>query len=97
MGVLGMPLPCVVRVLWCARVPWNFLRVWEPLRARDYTARGGGEGDALEGRGAQRPPQQPLGRRLEGVAGAVGGGYLGPPLAGGLPSHVAASSGERQV
>ena len=31
--------------------------------------------DALEGKGPQRRPQQRLGRRLEGVAKAVGGGY----------------------
>ena len=31
--------------------------------------------DALEGKGPQRRPQQRLGRRLEEVAKAVGGGY----------------------
>ena len=31
--------------------------------------------DALEGKRPQRRPQQPLGRRLEEVAKAVGGGY----------------------
>ena len=31
--------------------------------------------DALEGKGPQRRPQKRLGRRLEGVAKAVGGGY----------------------
>ena len=42
--------------------------------------------DALEGKGPQRRPQQRLGRRLEEVAKAVGGGYcrlqmpLKPPL-----------------
>ena len=39
-------------------------------------SRGGGKGrDALEGKVPQRRPQQRLGRRLEGVAEAVGGGY----------------------
>ena len=39
---------------------------------------GGGQGtprDALEGKGPQRRPQRRLGRRLEEVAKAVGGGY----------------------
>ena len=31
--------------------------------------------DALEGKGPQRRPQEPVGRRLEEVAKAVGGGY----------------------
>ena len=31
--------------------------------------------DALEGKGPQRRPHRRLGRRLEGVAEAVGGGY----------------------
>ena len=35
----------------------------------------GGGGDASEGKGPQRRPQQRLGRRLEEVAEAVGGGY----------------------
>ena len=35
----------------------------------------GGGGDALEGKGRQRRPQRRLGRRLEEVAKAVGGGY----------------------
>ena len=34
-----------------------------------------GGGDALEGEGPQRRPQKQLGRRLEEVAEAVGGGY----------------------
>ena len=38
--------------------------------------RGGGGGrDAVEGQRPQRRPQQRLGRRLEEVAKAVGGGY----------------------
>ena len=38
--------------------------------------RGGGGGrDALGGKGPQRRPQRRLGRRLEEVAKAVGGGY----------------------
>ena len=36
---------------------------------------GGGGRDASEGKGPQRRPQRRLGRRLEGVAEAVGGGY----------------------
>ena len=36
---------------------------------------GGGARDALERKGPQRRPQKRLGRRLEGVAKAVGGGY----------------------
>ena len=36
---------------------------------------GGGSRDASEGKGRQRRPQQRLGRRLEEVAKAVGGGY----------------------
>ena len=36
---------------------------------------GGGEGDAFEWKGPRRRPQRRLGRRLEGVAKAVGGGY----------------------
>ena len=51
--------------------------------------RGGwlGGRDAFEGKGPQRRPQRRLGRRLEEVAEAVGGGYcrlqmpLGPALA----------------
>ena len=35
----------------------------------------GGGGDALEGKGPQRRPKQRLGRRLEEVAKAVGGGH----------------------
>ena len=35
----------------------------------------GGGGGALEGKGPQRRPQKRLGRRLEEVAKAVGGGY----------------------
>ena len=35
----------------------------------------GTPGDALEGKGPQRRPQRWLGRRLEEVAKAVGGGY----------------------
>ena len=35
----------------------------------------GGGGDALEGKRPQRWPQRRLGRRLEEVAKAVGGGY----------------------
>ena len=31
--------------------------------------------EALEGEGPQRRPQEQLGRRMEGVAKAVGGGY----------------------
>ena len=47
---------------------------------------GGGGRDALEGKGPQRRPQRRLGRPLEEVAEAVGGGYcrlqmpLKPPL-----------------
>ena len=42
-----------------------------------FTAHGGGGGgrDALEGKGPQRRPQRRLGRRLEEIAKAVGGGY----------------------
>ena len=36
---------------------------------------GGGGRDALEGKGPQRQPQERLGRRLEEVAKAVGGGH----------------------
>ena len=36
---------------------------------------GGGGRDALEGQGPQRGPQKRLGRRLEAVAKAIGGGY----------------------
>ena len=42
--------------------------------AKRRDARGFGR-DALEGKGPQRPPQRRLGRRLEEVAKAVGGGY----------------------
>ena len=59
--------------------------VW-PLKSDGFTCvprsmavhlRGGGEGgrDALEGKGPQRRAQKRLGRRLEEVAKAVGGGY----------------------
>ena len=44
------------------------------LSASKYL-RGGGGRDASEGEGPQRPPQRRLGRRLEEVAKAVGGGY----------------------
>ena len=37
--------------------------------------RGGGGGDAFEGKGPRRRPQKRLDRRLEEVAKAVGGGY----------------------
>ena len=40
-----------------------------------WQCRGGVRRDALEGKGPQRRPQQRLGRRLEEVAEAVGGGY----------------------
>ena len=36
--------------------------------------------DALEGKGPQRQPQRRLGRRLKGVAKAVGGGYCRLPM-----------------
>ena len=45
-----------------------------PQRLKEYAS--GGEGrDALEGKGPQRQPQRRIGRRLEEVAKAVGGGY----------------------
>ena len=47
---------------------------WPCGAVRAYAAGGGGRG-ALEGKGPQRRPQQRLGRRLEEVAKAVGGGY----------------------
>ena len=40
-----------------------------------FASIGGGARDALEGKGPQRQPQRRLGRRLEVVAKAVGGGY----------------------
>ena len=40
-----------------------------------WKGRGGGGRVALEGKGTQRQPQKRLGRRLEAVAKAVGGGY----------------------
>ena len=40
-----------------------------------HAVSGHGPRDALEGKGPQRRPQKRLGRRLEGVARAVGGGY----------------------
>ena len=42
---------------------------------RIHAAVEGGGGDASEGKGPQRRPQRRLGRRLEEVAKAVGGGY----------------------
>ena len=47
--------------------------------------------DALDGKGPQRRPQKRLGRRLEEVAEAVGGGYcrLQMPLALGVGGTVA--------
>ena len=44
-----------------------------PVKVR--SACGGAGRDALEGKGSQRRPQRRLGRRLEEVAKAVGGGY----------------------
>ena len=46
-----------------------------PPPPEGLVAGGGGGRDALEGEGPQRRPQKPLGRRLEEVAKAVGGGY----------------------
>ena len=42
---------------------------------RSQDGAGGGGRDAAEGKGPQRWPQRRLGRRLEEVAKAVGGGY----------------------
>ena len=63
-GAQAMALPkrCCRGVLW---------RRWCCFRR----GAGGLCRDASEGEGPQRRPQQRLGRRLEGVAEAVGGGY----------------------
>ena len=49
--------------------------VWRSAPTRGRVGGGGGGRDALEGKGLQRRPQKRLGRRLEEVAKAVGGGY----------------------
>ena len=61
------------------RSPKSQLPLPTSLRGRGQTGTGcssrGLAGDALEGEGPQRGPQRRLGRRLEEVAKAVGGGY----------------------
>ena len=47
----------------------------EPCAAKAHALSCATGRDALEGKGPQRRPQKRLGRRLEGVAKAVGGGY----------------------
>ena len=53
-------------------------QAWRPLVTKygQKSTKGGGSArDTLEGKGPQRGPQKRLGRRLEEVAKAVGGGY----------------------
>ena len=49
-------------------------------QSQSSLGRGEGGRDALAGKGPQRRPQQRLGRRLEEVTKAVGGGYCRLPL-----------------
>ena len=61
---------------WASRCDSGYARARTPSNRRQLQCRGSGvRRDAFEGRGPQRRPQRRLGRRLEEVALAVGGGY----------------------
>ena len=68
------------------RVRTHGVAVFGQARPRAREGGGGGGRDALEGKAPRRRPQERLGRRLEEVAEAVGGGYcrLRMPLRLGL-------------